>query len=427
LLGFYVFDNVKVQSVQDLLCLSSYLKGGNCFRKTYFDSTRYSPDIDFACTQELSPDFIASELINICQFISNRTGVHFETERTRVEQKKRIDPSKQGLEARIYFKDFFGETSEIIISIKLDISQFEKIFLPIQNRQLIHPYSDHAECSAIVHCLKLEEMLASKLKCLLQRKHSADLYDFVHATFLSSVVQINPREIVDTFLKMTIFSSGPGIVKDLFFNFPFQSFHELWDKYLICPKKSEINFDDAVEKLRNDIVAMFGGLPILRGKIAFFPPEFRNPIMEAGHTMTTLRVVYDGIEREVEPYSLKFKIPKDGNAREYFYVYDLTGGRTSGPGIKSLVHTNIQKITNTDNKFEPRFEVEISRAGQFGKDKYFHSHPRYSLMPSRTNYNYTIQCPICGKKFPRKVYDTHLNPHKDYYGNPCIGKTGYII
>ena len=62
-----------------------------------------------------------------------------------------------------------------------------------------------------------------------------------------------------------------------------------------------------------------------------------NPILQAGSDLTLLHVTYNGIEREVEPYSLAFKRRKDGVAQEYLYGWDLTGGRTSGPGIKTFL------------------------------------------------------------------------------------------
>ncbi len=55
----------------------------------------------------------------------------------------------------------------------------------------------------------------------------------------------------------------------------------------------------------------------------------------------------------VEPYELAFKIRKDGVAREYFYAYDTTEGR-SGPGPKIFVPGKVESIENTDVKFEPR-------------------------------------------------------------------------
>jgi predicted nucleotidyltransferase component of viral defense system len=410
------------------------LKGGNCFRKAYFEAARYSPDLDFATSEKLSEDYLRNQLNLLCEFIETKTGVQFERERTEVEEKQSADKDKFIHEARLYFHDFFGEQSQIIISIRMDISELEKIFLPVQTRNLIHSYTDRSDCQCQVKCLKLEEMLAGKLKCLLQRRHSADLYDFVNATFISPTIDINQAEIVSTFLKMTIFGSGPGVVKDLLINLPFQIIRGLWDKYVVCPQTSVIDFDKAVDGFKGVVDTLFGKLQSGWGDTAFFPANLRNPIMEAGHNLTLLRIVYDGVEREVEPYSLKYKIRRDGVGREYLYVYDQTGGRGSGPGIKSLVHTKFQSIANTDIEFEPRTEVELSKAGQFFQEKFFHSAARQRIIRSfhfkssrvKSSHLYTIVCPACNKRFYRDKYNTRLNPHKDNYGNRCYGKIGYV-
>lgn len=403
------------------------LKGGNCLRKAYFEAARYSPDLDFATTGELSPAYLASELNQVCDFTQANTGVEFSKDRTRVEEKKGADSSNHVLEARIYFRDFFGEESEVILSVRMDVTEFEKIFLPVQTRHLIHPYSDHSLCIAPLRCLKLEEMLAGKLKCLLQRRHVADLFDFVNAVFVTPSLEINQAEVVATFLKMTIFASGPGIVKDLFVNLPFQILQSLWDKYVVCPSGAMIHFDNAVERFRATVESMFGSFPAAHGEFAFFPSHMRNPIMDAGYNLTLLRIMYDGTEREVEPYSLKYKIRRDGVAREYLYVYDRTGGRSSGPSIKSLVHPNIGSITNTDIQFEPRFDVELSKAGQYFKEAFFHGSPGPRISRTLTSARYVIECPLCTKHFYRNEYDTKLNPHKDQYGNRCLGRIGYLV
>jgi predicted nucleotidyltransferase component of viral defense system len=403
------------------------LKGGNCLRKAYFERARYSSDLDFATTGALGEDLITYELNGVCDFVQARAGVQFDKERTRVQEKKRIDSSKQVYEARLYFQDFFGNDSELVVSIRMDISQFERIFLPVQTRDLIHQYSDQPLINAQVKCLKLEEMLAGKLKCLLQRRHSADLYDFVNSTFVNPIIDVNRREIVDTFLKMTIFGSGPGIVKELFFSLPFQVIRGLWEKFLVFPNNAVIEFDHAVSSFKSAIDALFGRFPVIRSDFAFFPPDLRNPIMEAGHSLTCLRIVYNGIEREVEPYSLKYKVRVDGVAREYLYVYDRTGGRESGPSVKSFVHQRIQKLSNTDIRFEPQYEVELCKAGETPQDQYFHGRPRTASMRRRSQAKYVVACPICGKRFNRQKYDTKLNPHKDKYGNKCHGSTGYIV
>jgi predicted nucleotidyltransferase component of viral defense system len=428
--GWVLAGIYSVSALKDHLIL----KGGNAFRKVYFEAARYSPDLDFATTRELPQEHIASELNRVCEFIKVNAGVQFVTERTRVERKRGVDSSKQVQEARLYFKDFFGETSQLIISIRLDVSQFERVFLPVQTRNLIHPYSDRVSCMAEVRCLKLEEMLAGKLKCLLQRRHSADLYDFVCATFINPSIEINKKEAVDAFLQMTIFGSGPGIVKELLVNLPFQIIRGLWQKHLVYPKDGAIDFDNAVDRFKLTVDSLFGSLPTWRGEFAFFPSHLRNPIMEAGHTLTRLRVVYDEIEREAEPYSLKYKTRKDGVSREYLYVYDLTGGKGSGPGLKSWVHQKIESIANTDVEFEPRAEVELSKAGEFFRERYFHGSPGPRLrrsfpgtMRSFSGTKYVFECSVCGKRFYRKKYNTKLKPHKDKYGNRCFGRTGLRV
>jgi predicted nucleotidyltransferase component of viral defense system len=406
------------------------LKGGNCFRKAYFETARYSPDLDFATTEKFSEEYLRNQLTLLCGFIEAKTDVQFERERTRVEEKQSADKSKYIHEARLYFHDFFGEESQIVISIRMDISELEKIFLPIQTRNLIHSYSDRSECQCQVRCLKLEEILAGKLKCLLQRRHSADLYDFVNATFTSPTIDINRAEIVSTFLRMTIFSSGPGIVKDLLINLPFQVIQGFWDKYLICPRTSVIEFNSAVDGFKSVVDSLFGSLQKGWGELAFFPANLRNPIMEAGYNLTLLRIVYHGVEREVEPYSLKYKIRKDGVGQEYLYVYDRTGGRGSAPGLKSLVHQGFESISNTDIQFEPRTEVELSKAGQFFRETYFHAIPRHQSFRSLfsgSSHRYTVICPVCNKRFYRDKYSTKLNPHKDSFGNRCYGRTGHIV
>ncbi|MFZ0321590.1 MAG: nucleotidyl transferase AbiEii/AbiGii toxin family protein [Candidatus Sulfotelmatobacter sp.] len=74
----------------------------------------------------------------------------------------------------LYIKSFYGE-EDARIRVDLDVKEYDRIFLPMQTRRLIHSYSDAQLCQGDIRCLKLEEMLASKLKALLQRQHLPDL------------------------------------------------------------------------------------------------------------------------------------------------------------------------------------------------------------------------------------------------------------
>ncbi len=400
------------------------MTGGNSLRKAYFEHARFSQDLDFATEGALPQDLIGRELNEACNFAQRAAGVTFLTDKTRVEEKRGADSDKKIYEARIYFRDFYGNPEKIIISIRLDVTQFARIQLPTQQRNLIHPYSDADRCNVPLCCLKLEEILAGKLKCLLQRRHSADLYNFVYSVLLNPGIEIDRSQILRTFLKMTIFSPCPGVVKGLLFDLPFQVIKGLWNNYLAYPKQGAMDFDDAVKSFKSTVDLLFGQLPARGGDWMFFPSDFRNKIMEAGYSMTLLQIVYNGLPRLVEPYCLAYKTRKDGVSREYLYVYDLTGGQSSQIGIKSLVHPNIQAIDNTDQKFEPRRLVELSKAGEALKSSYFKRPPgrsprsTVSPVPRRERdrglswqaQQYTLECPYCGKRFKRQSFSTRLNP-----------------
>lgn len=422
------------------------LKGGNCFRKAYFKDTRFSRDLDFAAKSRLDEEHVGRSILHILDYIEENTGVEFNRDDNRIGKKKRVDPSKDVLEARLYFRDFYGRQGKMVISVRLDITQDDRIILPIQQRQIIHPYSDQEQLTSPIQCLKVEELLAAKLKCLLQRRHSPDFFDYAAWLLFNNHLEVNKREIARAFFQMTVFQRSPEAARDMLINLPFAIIRGLWGRFIVCPQNCRIIFDEAVDAFKASMYEVFGQAPAGRAALAFFPAELRNPIMEAANNSTLLDLEYGGVVRQVEPYSISYKRRQDGLAREYFYAYDLTGGRTSGPGIKSFVADKVVGIRNTETTFEPRFEVELKKAGELPGKTYFgrpfspgrsrgsgtraiarSARTRVSRRSNIYGMTYTIECPVCGKKFKRSKLDTKLNKHKDRYGNYCYGKIGFIV
>src|SRR6266851_8726554 len=220
------------------------LKGGNCFRKGYFEHARFSNDLDFSTQTELDLAVLLEGLKQACVIAREQSGVEFLIDDSRVSEKRMADAESHIYEARVYFKSFYGE-EEARIRIDLDVKEYDRIFLPIQTRRLIHSYSDGPICQGEIRCLKLEERLASKLKALMQRSHSPDLYDFVHAVFFQKALNISRREVLSTFLKQTIYEPEPMVARNLLLELPFQAIRGFWNEYLVCPKLSLFSFDDA--------------------------------------------------------------------------------------------------------------------------------------------------------------------------------------
>jgi predicted nucleotidyltransferase component of viral defense system len=426
--GWLLAGIYKTSPLKDLLVL----KGGNCFRKAYFPHTRFSNDLDFSSTNAIDEPSLAAELNRICDFVQDQTGLSFEKDRNWVKEKANSDKDRRIYEARLYFKDFYGNPHTTTISVHLDVAEYDRIFLPIQERFLIHPYSDNAECNTTIRCHKLEELLAAKLKCLLQRRHSFDLYDYVYSVFINRDIEVNRAELLRTFLKKTIFEPSPGVAKGLLLDLPLETFRGIWQKYLVCQLQSLFDFDTALTRFKEDIESVFAGLRVdYYGQIAFYPSKFRNTIMQAASNLTLLDITYDGRRRLVEPYSLVFKRRKDGFGQEYFYAYDQTGGRTTGPSIKTFLHPKIQSLANTEQTFEPRLPIELGKAGEFATTGYFTTSfrtgsVRRARVRTTTSRVYIVECSYCGKRFPRKRYGARLRRHKDRYGNYCYGRSGYI-
>ena len=379
--GLYHKDN----ALKDLLIL----KGGNAFRKAYFEHARYSNDLDFSVQSEINPDQLGVEINKACKYAADLTGINFALDQNRVALKRGADEDNKTYEARVYFKGFYGEES-YNIKVKLDVKEYDRIFLPPQRRNIIHSYSDAVDCKGEIVCHKLEELLASKLKALLQRQHSPDLYDFIFTVFFQKVMRVDRLEIIRTFLKKTIYEPNPTVARNLLLEIPFQVFKAFWNQYLVCPRQSLIGFDEAENQFKSIIPQMFGllqpayatvggGLGRVGGgfgpgySINYFLTNYRNTIMEAGRMRRILRMTYDGLARMIEPYSLAYKVRKDGLGREYLYAWDRTGGRSGIMSIKSYTPDKVQSVEMTDETFEPRYPIELSKAGEHFGQEYFSS------------------------------------------------------
>jgi predicted nucleotidyltransferase component of viral defense system len=380
-----------IAQAENYLQRSLILKGGNCFRKAYFEHARFSNDLDFSTQTELDADALVQGLGQACTYAGEKSGVEFLVDQSRVSERSLADDEAKIYEARVYFKSFYGE-EDVRIRVDLDVKEFDRLFLPIQSRRLIHAYSDAAQCQADIRCVKLEELLASKLKALLQRQHSPDLYDFVHAVFFQKTLNISRREVLTTFLKQTIYEPQPLIARNLLLELPFQAIRGLWNEYLVCPKLSIFSFENAENWFKTvigEIFALaeprvsFAGVPGHAG-LTYFPSQSRSDIMESARLHRLLGFMYDGLERVIEPYALVFKRRRDGVAREYLYGWDLRGGRSGEVGIKSYIADKVHSVAILDQTFEPRFPIELTKStGYFAKP--FSSGSAGTFGPRRTS------------------------------------------
>lgn len=348
------------------------LKGGNGIRKGYLVGARYSKDLDFSCASEIDDDDLHDQLQSVLIAASAGSGVTFFLDRTRIAEKRLNIAGVRATEARIYFKGFYAEES-VTLRSHLDISELEKTYLPIQERSLIHPYSDVSDCASQIRCQKLEEILASKLTTLLFRRKAQDLFDLIHAILFNDNFQLSRAEVIRTFLKKSIFDPEARQARDQLLAIPLQLFSPLW-RTLAAPLSSRFEFETVPSRFFEVVEQLFGLLspeasnerrierPVARSFSigSFFGSDQRNIIIEAGRARRTIEASYHGVRRVIEPYKLEFKIrKKDNYGFEYFYGWDQTGGRTSPPGIKTFFSNELRNIVATNIAFSPRYEIEF--------------------------------------------------------------------
>lgn len=397
---------------------TAVLKGGNALRKGYLPMTRFSDDLDFSTPHELDPDAVLDQLNLVCEYARGGAGIDFDIDRNRRSGEQQIDSSRHVYKYRLYFKDLIGDKDHITLSLRVDMTEYDRLHLPVQERRLIHPYSDADACAATLRCVAIEEALADKMKCLLQRRYCFDLFDLVYGAFIAADVEVDRSAILDTFLRKTLFSRSPSAARSLLLDLPLDLFRGFWGKVLV-PAAARMSFDEAITKLREGISELFLPYSGYRGgEAAFYPSQLRNLILEAGANRKLMALTYQGLTRIVEPYSLTFKVrPSDGVGQEYLYVYDRTGGRRSGPGLKSLLHYNINALEVLDEIFEPKFEVTLAKSGDadrtgvFGGTRVGYAGYGYSR-PAKPK-PYAVYCPRCTKTFRRSTSSTRLSAHKD--------------
>jgi predicted nucleotidyltransferase component of viral defense system len=361
------------------------LKGGNALRKGYLPDTRFSKDLDFSARQAITQAVLEAELREVCSFVEAQTGVKF-VDKVTVRDKELAIPDIEALEARLYFKSFYGEEN-LSLRTQLDITQFDKIYLPIQDRQLLHPYSDGEACAATIKCHKLEEVLASKLTTLLHRRNPVDLFDLLYAIVFRDQFGVSRREVVTTFLKKSIFEANPTDARDQLRAVPIANFRGLWTS-LVAPVASLFNFDFVATNFQGLVDSLFalvivpqpafsgGGAGVLAPRILrpsggvgrpigggfrnYFSSDVRNTIISAGRSGTMVQVSYDGYDRLIEPYKLEYYVrKKDGRGLEYFWGWDTSGGKSGKTGIKQFICDKIVSAHPTNRQFHPRYAVEL--------------------------------------------------------------------
>jgi predicted nucleotidyltransferase component of viral defense system len=428
-------------------------KGGTCLKKCFFETYRFSEDLDFTITKtaNLDQDFLKTTFSEIVDWVYGETGIEIPSDRLRFDVYDN-PRGKQAIEGRIYYRGPLQRRGDMA-RIKLDISNDEILVLDAVHREVHHPYSDRPVDGIHILSYCFEEVFAEKIRALGERERPRDLYDVVH---LYRHDDMRPdRDLVKNTLQQKCEFKGVdvptmGALEDS----PNKA--ELigeWENMLAHQLPALPPFED----FWNEIPEVFSWLHEATEKVAPTPfpsrtteeDDWRPPRMGTAWRMTApleiirfaaanrlcVKLGYKGSFRLIEPYSLRRT--KDNNILLHAVRHE-----TGAP--RSYRVDRIQSAEATKTTFKPRYEIElaatgplstppisrqsgIQRVSRSGGVKTFSSLPSRRRRPLSQGPTYVIECPYCRKRFYRKKSGTRLNKHKDKHGYPCSGRIGHQV
>lgn len=357
-------------------------KGGTCLKKAYFDTYRFSEDLDFTIPK--SEPYTAELILKAVKEAADKTyelsGVEF------LQDEIQVTPSvnkrdQQTFVVKLPFQGPLRQQNKAIQRITFDITQDEILVDTPEFRTIFHGYSDAPTPPAKVRCYSVNEIIAEKTRALYERQgRSRDVYDIVNISrnFREEVNADLARKILKDKFK---FKELPDPTVDLIFARIDQDLlKQSWDHQLkhqlpVLPPVENFIADlkDALRWWIDGISApqiqpapahadevtvpreRFSAPYLIQHGAISTSTSSLNQIRFAARNQVCVSITYKEVERLVEPYSLR--IPGTGNL--LLYAFELKKGLAQGGGIKAFKVADIQDVAVTTKTFKPRYRVEI--------------------------------------------------------------------
>lgn len=419
-------------------------KGGTCLKKCFFETYRFSEDLDFTLQDEshIDNDFLTEVFKEIGAWIYDRTGIEIPAnlQKFDIYTNPRGTTSCQG---KIGYRG--PVATRDLPRVKLDLTADERIVLAPQRVSVFHPYSDAPTDGIDVLAYAYEELFGEKVRALAERTRPRDLYDVINL-FRNSEARPSASVLLDVLRQKCEFKHiNVPVLADL--EQHRGELQNLWQNMLA----HQLPTLPPYESFWNELPAFFdwimGGVEpaipaayaVGTGEIVLRQRDLRLPVstqvqsiieiirFAAGNRLL-VELTYQGSTRQIEPYSLRRT--QDNNIILHAWNTDKNEHRTY-----RLDRMQGARITN--KSFVPRYEIELiphspAFVPQVAPRASWSGSRATSPMTARRNSAlgkpvHIYQCPLCNKKFRRERYDGHLNPHKNQWGGDCSGRQGFFV
>jgi predicted nucleotidyltransferase component of viral defense system len=422
-------------------------KGGTCLKKCFFETYRFSEDLDFTLRNEahLEDGFLKRVFGEVGAWIYDETGIEFPADQQEFDiyRNPRGTLSCQG---KVSYKGPVSST-HALPRIKLDLTADERVVLPPVTAEIFHPYSDAPEEGIEVLAYDYVEAFAEKFRALSERARPRDLYDVVNL-YRNAEARPEQQQFIEVLREKCAFKGIelPRLV-DLEPHRP--ALEAGWVHMLNhqLPALLPVNsFWDALPEifqwLQGQVPApvlppmtLGAADTIIRERVIGLPTgsrgqSFIETIRFAAANQLLVEIDYRDKQgnrstRSIEAYSLRRSQAGD---------VLLMAVRADSGQPRSYLVSNILGVSPTQISFSPRFPIELTPSGP-------QSIPATSRLAgtrsstrrtsgvrgTKSGPVYVYRCTVCRKLFERKTQDFTLRPHKTPAGRPCYGTYGAYV
>ena len=344
-------------------------KGGTCLKKCYFETYRFSEDLDFTVTDpsHFNREFLGAVFREIGHWLYERTGIEIPQDLQDFDLFKnpRGTVSCQG---KLSYRGPIAPHSGGLPRIKLDLTADELLVQHPVERVIFHDYSDVPEEGITVRCYAYEEAFAEKVRALGDRARPRDLYDVVNL-YRNAEVRPPSADMHDVLRKKCVHrgltvptlaelekhkgdlegSWQPMLGHQLRALPPVESYWNALPEFFawlgtgVAPSAPTSYRIAAGETVLRE--------PTLRIGVAGAARSHMEVIRFSGVNRLCVDLQYQGSVRRIEPYSLRRT--RDGNIV-------LHAIRASDGTHRSYRIDRIEDVQTTGQSFVPRHAVELS-------------------------------------------------------------------
>ena len=354
-------------------------KGGTCLKKCFFETFRFSEDLDFTLLDEahLSVDFLREQFNEITRLIYDETGIEFfqENFKFKVLSKDKGKLSAQGV---IHYNGPLRRKqtpTPNFASIKLDLTNNEKVVLTPIEKRVHHPYSDEPGQGISATCYAFEEVIGEKIRALAERARPRDLYDVIHFFRNRSMIE-NIALLQDVIQQKCLFKKIAFPTYEIIQQhkkieeLSAQWHHMLAHQLPVLPSLDSFweDLEPFFAWLENTLKTY--DLPSYNAQleeVSFQPGRIHRAlafdatlqkIQFAAANRLCIEFYYNNKLRLIEP--LSFRKPSNGNA--LLYGYELVANTQQ---IKAFAISKIQDLQTTNASYMERdYPIEISISGK---------------------------------------------------------------